>query len=273
MQYREHCQVKYVLTDSKDGVVGVDTDLGTVNCEYFVNAAGMWSRDLGFKCNKTVRIPTCSAEHYYLTTRNLNIPENYSLPCIRDYDNSHYSRQDNSELLIGWYEGIGQTAFEKTVPRNWMRDLQGHEHVHLEKIWDRLLHRYPVLSESDAPTVRVSANTYTPDNRWIMGEAPGVDRYFVAAGTNGNTFQGAGGMGKYVSEWIVSGRPTTDLFAFSIQRFHELHNNRNYLQQRVSEIVGRHYRIRYPNQSEYQYARKLRTSPLYSVLEQRGELI
>ncbi|XP_070494319.1 pyruvate dehydrogenase phosphatase regulatory subunit, mitochondrial-like [Chironomus tepperi] len=270
VQYREHCQVKYVLTDSQDGVCGVDTDLGTVKCEYFVNAAGMWSRELGFKCDKTVRIPTCSAEHYYLTTRNLSIPENYNLPCIRDYDNSHYSRQMDDELLIGWYEGEGQTAFEKTVPRNWMKDLQGHEHVHLEKVWDRLLHRYPVLNDSDAPTVRVSANTFTPDSRWIMGEAPGVDRYFACAGTNGNTFQGAGGMGKYVSEWIVSGRPTTDLFPFSIQRFHALHNNRNYLQQRVREIVGKHYQIQYPNQSEYQYARKLRTSPLYSVLELRG---
>lgn len=92
----------------------------------------------------------------------------------------------------------------------------------------------------------------------------------MAVGTNGNSIQGAGGIGKAVAEWIVAGQPTQELFAFSIQRFLELHNNRNYLSQRVKEIVSKHYQIQYPNQSEYKYARKLRTSPLFTVLEQRG---
>lgn len=32
----------------------------------------------------------------------------------------------------------------------------------------------------------------------------------------------------------------------------------------------RHYAVLYPHQCEYKYARKLRCSPLYSVLETRG---
>lgn len=35
-------------------------------------------------------------------------------------------------------------------------------------------------------------------------------------------------------------------------------------------ILFRHYAIPYPHQNEYKYARKLRCSPLYSVLEKRG---
>jgi hypothetical protein len=60
------------------------------------------------------------------------------------------------------------------------------------------------------------------------------------------------------------------------------------LQQRIKEVVGRldlegrlllaeikkiffrHYSILYPFQCEYLYARKLRCSPLYSVLETKG---
>lgn len=49
-----------------------------------------------------------------------------------------------------------------------------------------------------------------------------------------------------------------------------MHNNKKYLQQRVKEVVGRNYSILYPHQCEYKYARKLRCSPLYSVLEDRG---
>lgn len=90
----------------------------------------------------------------------------------------------------------------------------------------------------------------------------------MAVGTNGNSIQGAGGIGKAVAEWIIEGRPTQELFPFSIQRFLELHNNRQFLEQRVKEVVGHHYAIPYPTM-EFKYGRKLRCSPLYSVLEQR----
>lgn len=66
-----------------------------------------------------------------------------------------------------------------------------------------------------------------------------VDNYFVAVGMNGNSLQGAGGIGKAVADWIVEGDPTQELLPFEVNRFVDLHNNRQYLQQRVVEIVGR----------------------------------
>ena len=55
-----------------------------------------------------------------------------------------------------------------------------------------------------------------------------------------NTYQGAGGIGKAVAEWIIEGQPTQDLLPFHIQRFLDVHNNRQYLQQRIKEVVGRY---------------------------------
>lgn len=66
-----------------------------------------------------------------------------------------------------------------------------------------------------------------------------INNYFVAVGMNGNSLQGAGGIGKAVADWIVNGEPTQELLPFDVQRFLDLHNNRNYLQQRVTEVVGR----------------------------------
>jgi pyruvate dehydrogenase phosphatase regulatory subunit len=222
VQYREQCQVKYILTDATtNSVIGVETDAGVVNCEYFVNAAGMWSRELGLKCKKPVKIPAYPAEHYYLITNGMNIPEGLApLPCVRDYDSSNYSRQDNDEFLIGWFEDEASTVFEGSVPKDWMKDIHENLQVHLEKIWDKLVERYPALNASQgAPYVRSSPDTFTPDGRWILGESPEVNKYFVAVGTNGNSIQGAGGIGKFVAEWIIAGRPTQELFSFSIQRF------------------------------------------------------
>lgn len=57
---------------------------------------------------------------------------------------------------------------------------------------------------------------------------------------NGNPLQGAGGIGRAVAEWIIAGEPTQDLLSFDVQRFLDLHNNRQYLEQRIKEIVGRY---------------------------------
>lgn len=67
-----------------------------------------------------------------------------------------------------------------------------------------------------------------------------MTNYFVSVGMNGNSLQGAGGIGKAVAEWIIEGVPMTELIPFSVQRFLDLHNNRQYLLQRIREVVGRY---------------------------------
>ena len=47
-------------------VTGVATTAGDVACEYVVNAAGMWARQLGALSG--VSVPNQAAEHYYLLT-------------------------------------------------------------------------------------------------------------------------------------------------------------------------------------------------------------
>lgn len=267
VKYREQCQVEFILTDGKDRVVGVETDSGIVKCEYFVNCAGMWSRELGLKCKKPVKIPAYPAEHYYAITSGMAMPKDKILPCVRDYDASSYTRQFNDEMLIGLFEPEAQSSFGGKVPKNWMKDLK-EDFPHLERLWDKAVHRFPALNNCQAPFISNSPDTFTPDGRWILGETPEVNNYFVAVGTNGNSIQGAGGIGKAVASWIIKGHPTSELFPFSIQRFLDVHNNRKFLEQRVKEVVGKHYSIPYPNM-EYKSGRKLRCSPLYSVLEQR----
>lgn len=267
VKYREQCQVQFIQIDSKDRVVGVETDSGVVKCEFFVNCAGMWARELGLKCKKPVKIPAYPAEHYYAITNGMKLEEGQTLPCVRDYDSSSYSRQFNSEMLIGWFEQEARAAFSGSVPRNWMKDLR-EDFPHLERLWDKAVHRFPILNNCEQPYVSNTPDNFTPDGRWILGESAEVNNYYVAVGTNGNSIQGAGGIGKAVAEWIIAGRPTQELFPFSIQRFITSHNNRQFLECRVKEVVGHHYAIPYPN-TEYKYGRKLRCSPLYSVLEQR----
>ena len=50
-------------------MTGVVTPHGEIECEYVVNCAGMWARQLG--AQRGVTIPKQSAEHYYLITERI----------------------------------------------------------------------------------------------------------------------------------------------------------------------------------------------------------
>lgn len=67
VKYFEQCSVLEVQT-SNERVYAIKTNKGTIQCEYFINCAGMWARELGLQCNPQVRIPAYPAEHFYATT-------------------------------------------------------------------------------------------------------------------------------------------------------------------------------------------------------------
>ncbi|KOC68604.1 Pyruvate dehydrogenase phosphatase regulatory subunit, mitochondrial [Habropoda laboriosa] len=271
-KYIENCCIEEVHTEN-GAVKSVKTDHGVVSCEYFVNCAGMWARELGLRCSPPVRIPAYPAEHYYAIAFPFPHNTNTALPCIRDYDSYSYIREwQGGGLLIGWFEPESKPAFENgTVPtQNWKNHLTV-DPLHWNPLWDKVVHRLPFL-KNIKPNIYNCPDNFTPDGRWILGESPEVTNYFVAVGMNGNSLQGAGGIGKEVAECLINGESTQELLPFSVQRFLDLHSSKRYLQQRTKEIVSRNYAILYPHQCEYKYARKLRCSPLYSVLEERGAI-
>jgi hypothetical protein len=91
---------------------------------------------------------------------------------------------------------------------------------------EQSLRRIPALKECGLKFLRNDPDNFTPDGKWILGETPEIDNYFVAAGMNGNSLQGAGGIGHSLVEWITEGEPDMCLIDFDVRRFVDVHNNR-----------------------------------------------
>lgn len=77
----ENCTVKKI-NQSNFKVTSVETDLGNINCEYFVNCAGFWARGVGQLSEPYVKVPLHAVEHYYLHTKPIPgldpmLPGNY----------------------------------------------------------------------------------------------------------------------------------------------------------------------------------------------------
>jgi 4-methylaminobutanoate oxidase (formaldehyde-forming) len=136
---------------------------------------------------------------------------------------------------------------------------------------ENALIRLPALETAEIKTFMNGPESFTPDNNFIMGAAPECKNFFVAAGFNSIGIASGGGAGRALAEWIVQREPTLDLWPVDIRRFARFHDNDSFLKERVSEVLGLHYMMPWPNR-ELQSARPLRRSPLYDRLAAQNAL-
>jgi len=260
-----------VETNRHVKVTGVETDKGDIACEYFINCAGIWAREIGKMCDVPVRIPICSAEHFFMTFKQIPSMGDVKLPNIRDYDNFMYARQFGNTFMIGAYESQARPwdVTRHGIDPEWNHVKEEHW-IHFMPYIQSAIRRIPILKTVAYDDLLDTPDAFTPDGRWIMGETPEVTNYFVCAGMNGNSLRGAGGVGKALADWIVKGYPPADMLQFEVQRFTSLHNNTRFLRERAKEIVGKNYQLEFPLVTEFKFGRKIRSSPIYSECEARG---
>ncbi len=264
-QVFEDTAVTEVLT--RNGrVTGVRTPAGDIACEAVVNCAGMWARELGAR--NGVRIPLHAAEHFYLITEPIEglAPD---LPVLRCPDDTAYIREDTGKIMVGFFEpgakpwgmdGIPEDFSFGTLPKDW---------DHLDPFIALAARRLPLLNSVGIQLFFNGPESFTPDDRYILGEAPEVGGYWVAAGFNSVGFQSGPGVGRAMADWIVDGHPPMDLSEVDIRRFSPFQVNRKYLHDRTTEVLGLLYDMHWPFR-QVETARDVRHSPLHARLVAAG---
>jgi 4-methylaminobutanoate oxidase (formaldehyde-forming) len=111
--------------------------------------------------------------------------------------------------------------------------------------------------------------SFTPDLRPVIGEAPELRNYFVAAGLNSIGILTGGGVGRVLAHWIVHGSPDVDVTGFNIDRLHRYQGNPEYRRTRTMESLGLVYQCHYPTRS-MQTARGAKQSPLHDRVAAHG---
>ncbi len=247
-------------------VIGAEADRGRIEAEVVVVCAGMWTRELCAPLG--VDVPLHAAEHYYIVTRPMEgVLRNQ--PVLRDMDGYIYIKEEVGGLLLGGFEPHAKPWGTEGIP-------DGFEFQALPEDWDQFevfmntgLERIPALAEAEIRQLFVGPESFTPDNRYILGEAPDLRRLYVAAGFNSIGIQSAGGAGKALAEWIVEDAPTMDLAELDIRRFHRFERNRAYLFDRTKESLGLLYAMHWPFRQP-ETGRGARRSAFHDRLEARG---
>ena len=146
-----------------------------------MRGAGMWSRQLGLSAG--VDIPLHGAEHMWLVTNKMGIPED--IASLRDPDEQIYFRRDAEEqgaILMGGFETTAKPWGDDAIPEDYHFGLLEPDWEHFKVFWDNAVHRVPAMGEAGINRFCVSAESFTPDNRYLMGESPDLKNFYLATG-------------------------------------------------------------------------------------------
>ncbi len=248
-------------------VTGVRTTHGEIEAEYVVNCAGIWARQLGELAG--VSIPLQAAEHYYLLTEPIEDVDS-SWPVLEDPASYGYYREEGGGLMLGLFEPVCAPWRVDGIPADF-------SFGELPPDWDRMgpyletaMARVPITEQTGIRKFFCGPESFTPDLLPIVGEAPELKNFFVAAGLNSIGILTGGGIGRTVAQWIIEGSPGIDVTGINIDRLHPYQSNPQYRATRTVESLGLVYATHYPNRPT-KTARGARLSPIHARLaEQRA---
>ena len=250
--------------DMKDGrILAVKTSKGDIACEKVVNCAGQWARQIGVMAG--INVPLQPVKHQYVITEKIDGLSS-DAPTIRDPDRRTYFKEEVGGLSFGGYEPDPQGWTTGDVPNDFEFQLFDDDYDHFEQHMTQAMERVPALGNVGIKQMINGPESFTPDGNFILGAAPECSNMFVGAGFNAFGIASGGGAGWVLAQWVIDGEAPLDLWVVDIRRFSEMHNDRQWVNDRTLEAYGKHYAIGFPH-VEYESGRPRIVSPLYERLK------
>ncbi len=253
--------------EKSNGVVtGVRTEQGDIKAEFVVNCAGMWARAVGNLAGVDVPLQAC--EHYYLISEAVE-GVHRMLPILRDPGNSAYIREEAGKIMVGYFEPVAKPWGMDGIPEDFcFTDIQA-DWDRMMPVVEKAMSRVPTLLDHGIKLFFCGPESFTPDHNYLMGPAPHLKNFFVAAGMNSLGILSGGGVGMVMAHWIATGLPPMDMWSVDIRRTHAWQNNPRYLHDRNVEALGIGYQDHWPFR-QWTTARGVKKSVLHDRLAAAG---
>lgn len=230
----------------------IATPKGEIRCEYVVNAAGYYAREVGKWFGRD--LPMVVMSHQYLLFDT--VPElaawtadaGHKLPLLRDVDSSYYLRQEKHGFNLGPYERNCRAHWvtpDDPFPADFSFQLFPDDLERLEWYITDAMARVPLLEKAALTKVINGPIPYTPDGNPLIGPMPGVPNAFEACVFTFGICQ-AGGAGKVLAEWITEGATEWDMWSCDPRRFTGFEDEA-YARAKGMEVYGHEYAIHFPH--------------------------
>ena len=258
------------LAIKHNAVIGVYLDDGAlIEAKQVVLAGGMWSRE--FAAQHDIHLPLHAAEHFYLVTEPL---DTFSAlrPTLRVPDEQAYYKYDAGKLLLGCFELEAKPWGMDGIPEDFCFDALPDDFAHFEPVLNKAIARFPELADAGINLFFNGPESFTPDDRYLLGPTPEAENLFVACGFNSIGIQSSGGAGKVLAEWMRQGKPPMDLWDVDVRRTFPFQSQQDFLYERTKESLGLLYDMHWPHR-QYATSRNIRISPLHDVALEHGAVM
>jgi dimethylglycine dehydrogenase len=229
----------------------ISTPQGEIRCEYVVNAAGYYAREVGKWFGRDM--PMMVMSHQYMLFDNIPEVEAWSkqagnkLPLLRDVDSSYYLRQEKYGFNLGPYERNCKAHWitkDDPMPDDFSFQLFPDDLERLEWYLNDAIERVPILGTAGLSKMINGPIPYTPDGNPLIGPMPGVPDAFEACVFTFGICQG-GGAGKVLAEWVTKGETEWDMWSCDPRRFTAF-ADQDYCVAKGMEVYGHEYGMHFP---------------------------
>ena len=259
------------INHRKSGDWEIVTEQGNVIAEHVVNAAGCYARQVSQMVGTD--LPMINMKHTYLVTETVQefMDRDDEMPVIRDPYPSSYYRQEQKSALIGIYE-MANSEECWTHRGGWpewdsQNELFDPDFDNITPYIERVMERVPMWGELGIKRVVCGAIPHTPDSNPFLGPAAGLRNFWHCNGASIGIAAGAGS-GKYLAQWMVYGDAEINMAGVDPRRFSSYAPG-DYTKAKSHEDYEHMYKLHLPGE-ERPAGRKMRTTPLYDVLESKG---
>ena len=245
----------------------ITTPKGEIRCEYVVNAAGYYAKQVGEWFGR--HIPMVAMSHQYILFEEVEEIKAWStakgqkLPLLRDVDSSYYLRQEKYGMNLGPYERNCQahwTTPDDPMPEDFSFQLYPDDLERLEWYLTDAMERVPLLGKSGLSKVINGPIPYAPDGNPLIGPMPGVPNAFEACVFTFGIAQ-AGGAGKVLAEWVTEGSTEWDMWSCDPRRFTAFCDD-TYAKAKGMEVYGHEYAMHFPHHA-WPAGRDKKRSPVH----------
>ena len=257
-----------------DRVSAVVTDQGTFPADIVVSCAGFWGPRIGRMVGQPV--PLVPMAHQYARTTELPLlagrndeHTEASLPILRNQDAGLYYRELVDRIGIGSYAhrpmpvSLDEVAHPSEAE---MPSSLAFTEADFEGAWADSLALLPSLADTKIEEGFNGIFSFTSDGMPLMGESSKVQGFWLAEAV---WVTHSVGVAKAMAEWLVDGRPGTDVHECDVNRFEEVQLAPSYVMERSCQNFAEVYDILHPLQPA-QRPRPLRTSPFHALQEALG---
>ena len=188
--------------------LGVGVENGSLGCRLFLLCVGI---------RNSLRLRWLTAAGVFYILRKIGVSHEHVMTQSMDWNpykpfvwkNDANGNTEQSEVTFAdGYENLkpGQklmyTCAKLPLPEDFEFDSLPEDFDHFEPILAQAMHRMPLFETAGVHTFFNGPESFTPDDRYYLGEAPELRNYWVAAGYNSIGIVSSGGAGMALAAWI-----------------------------------------------------------------------